>query len=70
MEDFLRELKELLTKYNATIEVGYADCSDTHGMCDEHMEIYFTEKGSFRTTETFRINGWEIDSSDIKERLE
>ncbi|RLA38899.1 MAG: hypothetical protein DRR06_20005 [Gammaproteobacteria bacterium] len=65
MNNLLTELKTLLGRYNATIEVGYDDCSDTHGMSGEHMNIYITKDDSFKTEESHTINGWGIDEHDI-----
>lgn len=62
LSNFKRELRELLQKYNASIEVGYADCSDTHGMYDEHMAVSFRNGKSERLTEY----GWGIDAGDLK----
>lgn len=60
--DFKRELRALLEKYGASIGVGYADCSDTHGMYDEHMTVDFDDRTSVTV-----CHGWGIDASDLKE---
>lgn len=38
-KEFLREFKELLLKYNAYIWWTCADCSNTYGLCDDHLHI-------------------------------
>lgn len=60
--DFKRELRALLEKYGASIGAGYGDCSDTHGMYDEHMKVDFDDRTSVRV-----CDGWDIEASDLKE---
>lgn len=43
LNDFKKELSTLCTKYDASISVGFADCSDTHGMYDECINIEVVE---------------------------
>ena len=62
LTEFKRELRELLEKHGASIEVGYADCSDTHGMYDEHMAVSFKGGKSHRISEF----GWGLDAGDLK----
>ena len=38
-DNLLKELKELLFKYDVSIEFTCSDCSDTHGIYDAHMTI-------------------------------
>jgi hypothetical protein len=44
MENFKRELKQLLEKYSATIGFNCGPASDTHGLYDEHMYIRIGEE--------------------------
>jgi hypothetical protein len=37
MDDFLKELRALLVKYDATIGWDCHPCSDMHGVTGEHM---------------------------------
>lgn len=60
-DEFKSELRALLLKYGASIGVGYADCSDTHGMYDEHMTIDFDDRTSITV-----CDGWGISVSDLK----
>ena len=65
LKDFKRELKQLLTKYDAEIIVGYDDCTDTHGIYGENMAVEFTEppkEGKTRSTRRLckLHDGWGI----------
>ena len=63
LSGFKDELRALLEKYGASIDVGYADCSDTHGMYDERMEVSFNHDRS-----VFRIaDNWGLDASDLRQ---
>lgn len=44
-EAFKEELYTLLEKYNASIDFAMSDCSDTHGIYDERMEVCFSVNG-------------------------
>ena len=41
-KEFLRELKDLLTKYKADIGWTCDDCSDTFGLSGDHLYISMT----------------------------
>lgn len=56
---FLQELKELLLAYDVSIEFGCSDCSDTHGLYDERIEVWMGEK------EIARSLGWSLSAGDI-----
>jgi hypothetical protein len=60
MNDFLIELKALLEKYNASIDVDYHDCSDTHGMQGEAMRVSVGKESKEICW------GWGIEANDIK----
>lgn len=67
-KNFKKELRELLEKYHASIDVGYADCSDTHGMYDEHMMISFGDPSGKRQDFGIRVcDNWYIDANELKE---
>ena len=64
--EFKKELKELLTKYNASIDFACDDCSDWHGITGERMTV------SFRQGKTFKYDKYTladyqsyIDASDL-----
>lgn len=59
-EEFLKELKELLKKYNVEIIVAVGEDSDLYGIYEESLNIQ--HKGE----NWFNINGWSLDSEDIK----
>lgn len=57
-EQFLKEFKDLLIRYNASI---YSEIEgDTHGITDGRMEI------DLGTETILTISGWEINASKIK----
>ena len=61
---FILELRELLVKYNASIE---ASCEgDTHGIHEETISIVLYKPNSFRQEAEFIIRGWCIDEDSIK----
>lgn len=62
--EFKHELCVLLKKYSASIGVGYADCSDTHGMSGEHMVIEFDN--DYRKSVTI-CHGWGISAYDLED---
>lgn len=59
---FKQELKALLEKHNACINVGYGDGTDTYGICDEHLELEIAGLQPVRLAET-----WYLHHTDIKE---
>lgn len=61
-EKFLKELKELLTKYSAEISFKCGDGSDTHGLYDERIEISDKNGNEFITSW-----GYWLTASDIPE---
>jgi len=60
-EEFLKELKALLQKYNVTISAGVGEGSDTHGISEEHVEIY----SNFNYKTVFKVEGWSLTHEDI-----
>lgn len=60
--EFIDELDALLKKYNAAIEWGCAQCSDTHGIYDERMTVS-NSKGET----LLHIEGGCISSYEIKQ---
>lgn len=59
LQNFKKELKELLEKYSASICFEVSDSSDTHGLHGETMVL------SVKDAE-IRVPGWSIDKSDLK----
>lgn len=59
MNDFIKELKALLEKHNASISFGCSDSSDLYGIDGEYTDIDVDGKT------IIEINGWGIDSSDL-----
>jgi hypothetical protein len=57
--EFKKELKELLAKYNASIDWDCGDGSDTYGIYGETMSIDVDGK-----TEKI-CDGWSIESADL-----
>ena len=61
IEDFKTELKALLEKYHAMLSLEFDPCSDTGGMYDERMAVYFRD-----TNETVDlVDGYCLDASDL-----
>lgn len=56
---FLSELKALLKKHNASIEFTCSDCSDTHGLYNDQIQICINEKPILNT------NSWSLTHFDI-----
>lgn len=57
--NFLLELKELLSKYDATIGFTVSSDSDTYGLYEEAMII---KSGG---ANVLRVEGWAFDANDI-----
>jgi sulfur relay (sulfurtransferase) complex TusBCD TusD component (DsrE family) len=60
--EFIKELDALLTKYNASIDWGCAQCSDTHGIYDERMTV---TNGKGETL--LYLDGGTISSYELKQ---
>lgn len=58
-KEFLKELKGLLKKYNASISFECADCSDTYGIYEAGMGINVNGKRIKKTS------GWALDATDL-----
>ena len=56
---FLKELKELLKKYNASIGFSVGKSSDTYGLYDEKMTIDVDKNN------IINVDGWAFDQSDL-----
>lgn len=59
---FKADLRALLLKHHAVIKVGYSDCSDTHGMSGEHMNVQFTDINHTHQI----VDEWGISPNDLK----
>ena len=67
-EQFLKELKALLYKYDVTI--GFDCDGDTHGIQDERIVIsHRMNRPRFEFEEWGSFYGYGIDASDIKENI-
>jgi len=63
---FIKELKDLLTKYNASIELVLDESSDTHGIHGEHMCVsYRTHPKEFRFETKKLADGFGVDANDL-----
>lgn len=63
MENFLKELKELLDKHNMSICFDCSSCSDTHGIYDEGIQVESLGKDG----EKFKFHyEWCITSTSIE----
>ena len=63
---FLRELADLLEKYNANIGFSVGSCSDTHGLYDEKMVISIRpDPKSWKEFDILEVDGWNFSASDI-----
>lgn len=60
-ENFKKELKALLTKYNAVLSLDYNPCSDTGGMYEERMAVYFRNENK----NVDLADGYCLDASDL-----
>lgn len=66
LSEFKRELKELLNKYDASIQLGFANCSDTHGMYDERIEVSFrVNRPRFQYQTHTLSKGYGISKGDL-----
>jgi hypothetical protein len=66
-EEFLKELKALLKKYDVTIGFSVSECSDTHGLHDDKLVIEHKPDPTKYTFETWlEVDGWWLHEDDIK----
>lgn len=59
IDDFLTELKGLLTRYDARICFDCNDSSDLHGLSGEQIAIYMTDE------KVFYASGYSLNKSDL-----
>ena len=52
-KEFLAKLKDLLQEYNASIDWTCSDCSDLHGVYDDHLEITIGDKTIFKAENSY-----------------
>lgn len=64
-KQMLSELKALLEKYNFDIGFTCSECSDTHGLSDDHLII--TDNATNERVVDF--GGWWITSGSIDDAL-
>jgi hypothetical protein len=65
-EEFMKELKALLEKYNVCISATVGKGSDTHGIYDEQIVVYHQIGDSFKTEDWLIVDGWSLDKNDIE----
>lgn len=63
LQTFKQELKELLEKYDATLEFSCSACSDLHGVYEEEMVVYFNKE----RTEYTLSQGYNVEPSDLED---
>lgn len=61
---FVKDLRELLTKYNASIGFSVSSCSDTHGLHDEKIIVDFDDS-KVGLIESKLADGWSVTKSDL-----
>lgn len=61
MTEFQIELRALLDKYKATISWGCGECSDLHGVYDEHMIVCDINGNTLLKLDGATISCYEID---------
>ena len=70
LNEFKKELKALLDKYNASIEVGCSDCSDLHGVYDKHLLVtvppIMEGKSASQGIPKVLCDGWELYEDEIE----
>ena len=65
--EFLKELKNLLEKYDVSIAFNVGDTCDLHGFYDERVTInHQSAKDSLIEEEWLCVDGWSFGSSDIE----
>jgi hypothetical protein len=65
-QEFLKEFKALLEKYNVGISFSVSDCSDTYGLSDEKLVVYHREPKTYHTETWLEVDGWALDKNDIE----
>jgi hypothetical protein len=62
LENFKKELKDLLEKYNYNISLNASSCSDWYGICDARMSVV----DRFHGVELMRLSeGTTLSSKDL-----
>jgi hypothetical protein len=62
-QSFKNELKDLLHKYNASIDFSCSACSDLHGVYDAKMVVYFNQE----RTEHILSSGYDVGQYDLED---
>ena len=62
IENLKKDLLQLFMKYNISIGVSCADCSDTYGLYDDHIVIQ--ENDSRKNV--LETDGWWLGISDLR----
>ena len=63
--EFREELEALLSKYDAEICFEVDECSDTHGIYDEHFTVCLN--GSQKAYRISNDGEWSISTDQLKE---
>jgi hypothetical protein len=65
-EEFIKELKALLEKYDAHIAFEMHDSSNTHGIYDPRIVVAFrTDRKRFEYDTVVLRDGYSVDKSDL-----
>ena len=60
---FIKELKDLLAKHNASIDFECSDCSDTMEISEPRMVAYVDSRMPLKLS-----NGWELEANDLEDK--
>lgn len=61
-EEFIKELKTLLEKYDVNIGFVCDPCSDTNGIYEAGLEVCENKTGK----QVLRTHGWNFDANNLK----
>lgn len=66
INEFKKELKELLKKYNASISFDCGSGSDLHGVYGEKLSVQFLGENRRKIEEVHTLaQGYNVDQSDL-----
>ena len=65
LKAFKQELRDLLAKYDAEIEVDYSSGSDMHGVDQEGISVWF---GHYSKNKEYKLtdNEWSLEAGNIR----
>ena len=67
LNQFKKELKQLLTKYNATIGFSVDECSDTHGLYGDNLFVSFENVENTNYKSHVLTDYWTLDKNDFND---